>query len=65
VTLHDGLLSHDGWYLLDDSATALWATDGTISSRASSRGQYQSGYFFGYGDNYKRALREFAELTSA
>src|SRR2546421_2290805 len=50
IPLHDGLLSRDGWYLLDDSRSVIltgtargFATRRTWTAKA-----YQDGYFFGY-----------------
>ncbi|HEX8612831.1 MAG TPA: TIM-barrel domain-containing protein [Telluria sp.] len=60
-----GLLYRDGWYLLDDTATALYA-DGapSLTQRpARSAQDYQDGYLFGYGRNYKQALADLATLT--
>jgi alpha-glucosidase (family GH31 glycosyl hydrolase) len=64
VALHDGLLSRDGWYLLDDSATAL-VTGGApgFAPRPDHGGAYQDGYFFGYGLDYARGLRDLRTLT--
>lgn len=63
VALHDGLLSTDGWYLLDDSQTPLWTADGWAQPRPRHSGSYQDGYLLGYGHDYKTALSEFAQLT--
>lgn len=60
-----GLLYKDGWYLLDDTASALYDT-GTrqVTQRPShTGGPYQDGYVFGYGHDYKRALSDLATLT--
>ena len=64
VPLHDGLLSRDGWYLLDDTATPL-ATEGGqwYAPRPSHEGAYQDGYLFAYGDDYPRALADLRALT--
>ena len=59
-----GLLQRDGWYLLDDSASAVFdTTTNELSRRPENRGTYLDGYLFGYGDDYKRALSELATLT--
>ena len=64
VELHDGVLSRDGWYLLDDSHTILLqdAPPG-FATRPDHRGPYQDGYLFAYGSDYKRALRDLRTLT--
>lgn len=72
--LHDGLLSKRGWFLLDDSTTVLVDEDGRIEPRmdgesgtalTDSDRVYQDGYFFGYGQDYKRALEELTDLVGA
>lgn len=62
IDRHDGLLSRDGWYLLDDSATAL-LTDDWAEPRPERDGVYRDGYLFGYGHDYERGLSELADLT--
>jgi alpha-glucosidase (family GH31 glycosyl hydrolase) len=60
-----GLLYKDGWYLLDDTASALYDT-GThqVTQRPSHGGTpYQDGYVFGYGHDYEKALSDLATLT--
>ena len=62
VPLHDGVLSRDGWYLLDDSGSPLLTDGGRwYAERPSHAGAYQDGYLFGYG----RRLRRSAAPTSA
>ena len=59
-----GILDRDGWYLLDDSHTALLNSNGTITDRPSHGGQpYQDGYFFGYGQNYLQGLHDLAAIS--
>jgi hypothetical protein len=60
-----GLLYQDGWYLLDDTASAVFndATH-TVTQRPSHNGlPYQDGYLFGYGQDYQQGLRDLATLT--
>ncbi len=59
VNLGEGLLSRDGWYLLDDSHSALFVGD-WIQSRPKNNGL--DWYLFGYGDDYHAAFRS---LTAA
>ena len=63
-TTTPGLLHKDGWYLLDDTTSALYDT-GTrqVTQRPSQGGPYQDGYVFGYGHDYKQALSDLATLT--
>ncbi|MEV4507412.1 TIM-barrel domain-containing protein [Dactylosporangium sp. NPDC049525] len=58
LPLYDGLLSRDGWFLLNDSATAL-ATGEPREAKAG----YQDGYLFGYGQDYRQALKDLRDLT--
>jgi alpha-glucosidase (family GH31 glycosyl hydrolase) len=62
IPLWDGILSRDGWYLLDDSEAALWNDDWLID-RPIHLGGYQDGYLFGYGTDYQAALKDFYSLT--
>ncbi|MFD8733941.1 TIM-barrel domain-containing protein [Streptomyces sp. NPDC059618] len=60
-----GLLNRDGWYLLDDTTSAVYdATARTATPRSGHGGApYQDGYVFGYGHDYKRGLGDLATLT--
>ncbi|NUP50947.1 MAG: DUF5110 domain-containing protein, partial [Catenulispora sp.] len=62
----DGLLTRDGWYLLDDTTTAILNPDNTITQRPNplrNNQPYQDGYFFGYGHDYRQALKDLHDLT--
>ncbi|MBS1272043.1 MAG: Alpha-xylosidase BoGH31A [Candidatus Marinimicrobia bacterium] len=65
VDLYDGLLNRNGWYLFDDSETAVWngAVDSSWVEPRNTSEEYQDLYFFGYDHQYKQALRDFADLT--
>ena len=63
ITLHQGLLNRSGWYLLDDTTTALATPDGWVAPRPAHQGAYQDGYFFGYGHDYAGALKDLNTLT--
>jgi len=56
-----GLLDQSGWYLLDDSQTPVWTSDGWLTGRPA--GDIQDGYLFGYGQDYTGALSDLAKLT--
>ena len=65
IPLHDGLLSRDGWYLLDDSRGVILthtARGFTVRPSRSAKA-YQDGYLFGYGHAYRRGLRDLRALT--
>jgi hypothetical protein len=64
VPAHPGILDRQGWYLLDDSRTALLDASHEVSDRPSHGHQaYQDGYFFGYGQNYRQGLGDLNALT--
>ncbi|MEV6008638.1 TIM-barrel domain-containing protein [Streptomyces sp. NPDC051976] len=60
-----GLLYQDGWSLLDDTTSALYApATQAITARPGHGGlPYQDGYVFGYGHDYARGLADLATLT--
>ena len=60
--LSDGLLSRDGWYCLDDSKRAILASDWVKARPAGARVDW---YLFGYGDDFKLALRSLTALGGA
>jgi alpha-glucosidase (family GH31 glycosyl hydrolase) len=64
VPLQEGMLSRAGWYLLDDSDTAL-LTKGVagFAERPEREGAYQDLYLFAYGRDYARGLRDLRTLT--
>jgi len=56
-----GLLSRNGYFLLDDSRTPIWdEASRWIASRAEK--DNQDWYFFVYGRDYGHVLQEYAEL---
>ena len=57
-----GLLDKSGWYLLDDTRSDIWSSNGWIAPRPAG-GDIQDGYLFGYGTDYKGALADLAKLT--
>ncbi len=62
ITLTEGLLSEDGWYMINDSETAIDSADWVVP-RMKHTGGYQDGYFFGYAHDYKTALSDFYKIT--
>ncbi|MEU1532941.1 TIM-barrel domain-containing protein [Streptomyces fagopyri] len=60
-----GLLDQDGWYLLDDTPSALYDTASRkVTQRPDHGGEpYEDGYVFGYGHDYKRGLTDLVTLT--
>jgi alpha-glucosidase (family GH31 glycosyl hydrolase) len=73
VKLEPGLISRDGWTLVDDSARPLFDS-ADFSFRAGEQstwpwvmlrpgGDRQDWYFFGYGHDYKGALHDFTRVA--
>ncbi len=59
----DGILSRNGWYCLDDSATLVF-DDGPDPWIAPRRNKDATDwYFFAYGSDYKQALRDFTAVA--
>ncbi|MEV6793128.1 TIM-barrel domain-containing protein [Streptomyces sp. NPDC051320] len=60
-----GLLNKDGWYLLDDTPSALYDTAAKkVTQRSGHSGApYQDGYVFGFGHDYEQGLTDLATLT--
>lgn len=63
--LEPGLLSRDGWVVVDDSQRLLfdnsawpWALPRTAAKEGA-----QDWYFFGYGRDYSAALRDFTQIA--
>jgi alpha-glucosidase (family GH31 glycosyl hydrolase) len=73
VKLEPGLISRDGWALVDDSARPLFdSADFSFSAGEQSAwpwvvlrpaGDRQDWYFFGYGHDYKGALHDFTRVA--
>ncbi|HKQ97185.1 MAG TPA: TIM-barrel domain-containing protein, partial [Candidatus Polarisedimenticolia bacterium] len=61
VDLGEGLLSRDGFYLLDDSKGPLLTRGGWVEARPADSGT--DWYLFGYGLDYPAALRALALLS--
>ncbi len=65
-TLHEGVLSRAGWYLLNDSQTVLLTDSPSgFETRPEHGGTYQDGYLFGYGLDYEQGLADLRLLTGA
>jgi alpha-glucosidase len=71
--IEPGLISRDGWTLVDDSTRPLFNADDFTFARGEksvwpwvverSRGARQDWYFFGYGHEYKRALADYVAVA--
>lgn len=64
VPMPDGLLATDGWTLIDDSSNFLFDdSDWAWVKKRSDNSDSQDWYFLAYGDNYKKALKDFTILS--
>ncbi|HUD71704.1 MAG TPA: TIM-barrel domain-containing protein, partial [Dongiaceae bacterium] len=61
VDLGEGILSRDGWYLKDDSKSALLTADGWVMPRPEGAGD--DWYLFGYGADYAAGLRALGAVS--
>ncbi|NLI35108.1 MAG: DUF5110 domain-containing protein [Bacteroidales bacterium] len=60
MPIEDGLLSTNGWKLIDDSKSYLFDhSDWPWVMERPEKGQTQDWYFMAYGHNYKSALKDF------
>lgn len=62
VPVEDGILSRDGWFVVDDSKKPFlkdgWISKNTLKSNTDL-------YLFAYGDDYKKALRDLFFVSGA
>ena len=68
-----GLISRDGWVVVDDSTRPLFDSDNFTFSQGEKSpwpwvmlrppGDRQDWYFFGYGHDYKQALHDYVEVA--
>jgi alpha-glucosidase (family GH31 glycosyl hydrolase) len=61
LPLEDGLISRDGWHVVDDTDGFGIDTQGWVTERPA--GERQDLYFFGYGNDYRAALSDFAAIA--
>lgn len=62
IELQEGLLSRDGWYLINDTGKDLYK-NGWLTLR--NRDHIQDLYLFAYGNDYKAALRSLRAISGA
>jgi alpha-glucosidase (family GH31 glycosyl hydrolase) len=63
IELEDGIISRDGWFLVDDSERPLFDNSDYPWVIVRPSLQNQDFYFFGYGYNYKQALKDFTTIA--
>ena len=64
TSLEPGLLSREGWTLIDDSSSLVFNQDGWIEPRRSTRNSLDL-YFCGYGIDYAACLQDYQSLAGA
>ena len=62
-TLDLGLMSLDGWSVIDDSRNPVFQEDGWFVTRSLAGQEYQDLYFFGYGLEYRACLQDYCKLA--
>jgi alpha-glucosidase (family GH31 glycosyl hydrolase) len=63
TSLEPGLVSRDGWVLVDDTQRQLFDNSEWPWVLARPEGERQDWYFFGYGHEYKQALGDFIRVA--
>lgn len=61
--LEPGLLSRDGWTVIDDSSRLLFDSSDWAWVTRRPEGDRQDLYFLGYGHDYKRALADYTKVA--
>ncbi len=63
IDLGQGLISRDGWVLVDDSDRPIFDHSAWPWVQARPHPDDQDWYFFGYGFDYKQALHDFVQIA--
>ena len=63
IPIEDGLLSTDGWTLIDDSKSLVFDNSDWQWAEERKNSGGQDWYFMAYGKNYKEALRTYTEFA--
>jgi len=59
--LNSGLISREGWTVIDDSESLAFGDDGWLEPRE--KDGYEDLYFFGYGTDYRACLQDFTAIS--
>jgi alpha-glucosidase (family GH31 glycosyl hydrolase) len=62
IPLNPGLISRNGWSLVDDSASLVFSEDGWLETRQAHPAAKDL-YFFGYGHDYTRCIVDFQKVS--
>jgi len=63
TSLEPGLVSRDGWVVVDDSERSLFDNSDWPWVLQRPAGKRQDWYFFGYGHDYKQALGDYSKVA--
>ncbi len=63
LPIEDGIISRSGWAFIDDSQRPLFDHSDWPWVQARNENGAQDWYFFGYGNNYKRAMYDFVSTS--
>jgi len=63
IKLEDGILSRDGWVVIDDSERPLFDNSDWAWVEPRTESDKQDLYFFAYGTNYKQALADYTLIA--
>jgi alpha-glucosidase (family GH31 glycosyl hydrolase) len=63
LKLEDGMISREGWCVVDDAQKSLFDNSEWPWVIARPAKKFQDLYFFGYGYNYKQAMKDFTEVA--
>ena len=65
ATLEKGLISRDGWSVVDDTRTLVFNAEQMLEPRSACppSAETQDLYFFGYGHDYKGCLKDYAAIA--
>jgi alpha-glucosidase (family GH31 glycosyl hydrolase) len=62
ISLEKGIISRDGWVLIDDSKRPLFDNSDWAWVKSREAKKQQDLYFFGYGTDYKNALADYTKI---
>lgn len=63
LKLEEGMISREGWCFVDDTQKPLFDNSDWPWVTARPVKKFQDCYFFGYGYNYKQAMKDFTEVA--
>jgi len=64
IPIPPGLMSRNGWSVIDDSTSLVFNDSGWLESRTNLP-ESKDIYFFGYGNDYRRCLQDFCQTSGS